>query len=210
MGCVVKSPEQRITVAVTGASGSIYAERLVEQLLKSDVDRIYLVASDAAVQVVRYELKPRSDGFSLIKALSGELSDSDKKIVRVLKNNDFFAPIASGSSAATGMVVVPCSMGTLGRIAHGLSSNLLERAADVMLKEKAPLVFCPRETPLSKLHLENMVRLTDLGAVMVPPMPAFYNHPKSLDDTIDFVVGRLLDALQITHNLYPRWNERML
>ena len=203
-------PEQRIVVGITGASGSVYAERLVEELLARDIPRIYVLATEAGKQVVNYELKPRREGFSLIAALAGELQESFRDRVRVLRNDDFFSPIASGSSAATGMVVAPCSMGTLARVAGGMSTNLMERAADVMLKEKRPLIFCPRETPLSRIHLENMLRLTELGATMIPPMPAFYNHPKTLDDTIDFVVGRLLDALAIKHELYPVWNERRL
>ena len=119
--------------------------------------------------------------------------------------DDFFAPVASGSSAPDAMVVCPCSMGSLGRIAAGLSSSLLERVADVMLKEGRPLLLVPRETPLSAIHLENMLKLARLGVRIVPPMPAFYHHPQSLDDLVDFVVGKVLDQLGVEHRLFKRW-----
>lgn len=200
--------ERRIMIGVTGASGAIYAERLVD-VLKSKVERIYLVFTDAAEKVVRHELKPRTDGFSLARAAQGELAEADRKTIRLLRNDDLFAPVASGSSAPTSMVVLPCSMGTLARIAQGISGNLLERSADVCLKQKRPLVICPRETPLSAIHLRNMLSLSELGVHMVPAMPAFYQHPKSVEDMVDFVVGRVLEVLDLPHELYPAWNARM-
>jgi 4-hydroxy-3-polyprenylbenzoate decarboxylase len=198
----------RILVGVTGASGSIYAERLVE-VLREIVPRIYLVATDTGLQVVRHELKPREEGFSLVKALSGELAERDRGVIRVVKNDDLFAPVASGSSAPTAMVVLPCSMGSMARINQGISSNLLERAADVCLKQQRKLVICPRETPLSVVHLRNMLSLAEMGVSIVPAMPAFYQGPKSIGDMVDFVVGRVLEMLGLEHALYPPWNARM-
>jgi len=200
--------DARILVAVTGASGSIYAERLVD-ILRTKVERVYLLFSDAGLQVVRHELKPRTEGFSLVRAAAGDLDPADRQVIRLLDNNDLFAPVASGSSAPTAMVVLPTSMGTLGRICHGISSNLLERSADVCLKQKRPLVLCPRETPLSAIHLKNMLQLAEYGASIVPAMPAFYQHPKSIEDLVDFMVGRVLEVLDLPHGLYPPWNSRM-
>jgi len=198
----------RVFVGVTGASGSVYAERLIE-VLRGLVPRIYLVATDTGIQVVRHELKPRNEGFSLVRALSGDLDESDRSIIRVCKNDDLFAPVASGSSAPTAMVVMPCSMGTMARINQGISGNLLERAADVCLKQGRKLVICPRETPLSVIHLRNMLSLAEMGVHVVPAMPAFYQGPKSIGDMVDFVVGRVLEVLGLEHELYPPWNVRM-
>jgi 4-hydroxy-3-polyprenylbenzoate decarboxylase len=197
---------KRVFVAVTGASGSIYADRLV-QCLRGKVERIYLCATDAGHKVVEHELP----GTSVLRAiLSGEISGSDRELFRVFKNDDLFAPIASGSSAPTHMIVAPCSMGTLARIAHGMSSNLVERAADVCLKQKSPLVLVPRETPLNAIHLRNMLTLAEMGAHMIPPVPGFYQKPKTIDDLVDFIVGRLLEAVGISdHGLYDPWNKRM-
>lgn len=201
--------EHRILIGVTGASGAIYAERLIN-VLRNLVPRIYLVFSDAARQVVRHELRdPGEENFSLVRAAQGHLSDSDRHVIRLFKNDDLFAPVASGSSAPSAMIVVPCSMGSLGRIAHGVSSNLLERAADVVLKEKKRLVFVPRETPLSSIHLRNMLTLSEMGAHIVPAMPAFYQNPQNCMDLVDFMVGRFMDALGFPHDLYAAWNPRM-
>lgn len=200
--------EPRILVAVTGASGALYAERLVDVLRRS-VPRVYLVFSETAEKVVRHELKPRESGFSLVKAAAGLVAEEDRAVIRLLKNDDFFAPVASGSSAPTAMVVLPCSMGSLARIAQGISSNLIERSADVCLKQKRPLILCPRETPLSAIHLRNMLALAELGVQLVPAMPAFYQHPKSIEDLADFQAGRVLEALGLGHDLYTPWNQRM-
>lgn len=200
--------EHRILIGVTGASGAVYAERLVDVLV-GRVARIYLVMTESGVKVVRHELKQRRDGFSLAKAAAGELAEGERSVIRLLKNDDLFAPVASGSSAPTSMVVMPCSMGTLARIAQGISGNLLERSADVCLKQRRPLVICPRETPLSAIHLRNMLSLAELGVHIVPPMPAFYQQPESIHDMVDFVVGRVLEVLGLAHDLYPPWNARM-
>lgn len=199
----------KVMIAVTGASGSVYAERLVEALL-TKVNRIYLVASQSGKQVVAHELRKKEVGFSLRAALQGELDPKHRDCIRVFDESDLFAPVASGSSVPSHMVVVPSSMGTLARIHHGLSSNLIERAADVMLKQGKPLIICPRETPLNTIHLENMLGLSKLGVKIVPAMPAFYQHPTTIDDLIDFVVGRILELLNLEHDLYRKWNPRMV
>lgn len=202
---------RRILIGVTGASGSVYAERLIEALLAAGVGRIYIVATDSGQQVVRHELPPsRTDGISLPRILSGEMTETERSVIRVFKNDDLFAPVASGSSAPTDMIVVPCSMGTLGRIANGISGCLLERAADVMLKQKRRLVLVPRETPLHAIHLQNLLTLAQMGTAIVPPSPGFYQKPKTIDDMVDFVTGRILEVLDIPHELYQKWNPRMM
>ncbi len=203
------SIEHRILIGVTGASGSIYAERLVQALLPK-VSRLYLVFSETARKVVQHELSDKIDTeFSLVRACRGDLSDLERTVIRIFGSEDLFAPVASGSSVPTAMVVAPCSMGALARIAHGISSNLLERSADVVLKQRCPLILLPRETPLSSIHLRNMLSLSDMGAHIIPAMPGFYQRPQSIDDLVDFVVGRVLDALDFPHDLYQPWNKRM-
>ncbi len=196
---------QRILVAVTGASGSIYADRLVECLLKLEVERIYVVFSDTGRQVLQHELAGQKS--RLGQLAKGGASD---QAIRLLQNGDFFAPVASGSSAPTSMVVVPCSMGCAARIAHGTSQSLIERAADVMLKSRRPSIVCPRETPLSLIHLRNLTMLCEAGANILPLMPGFYHRPKSLTEVIDFLVGRILEQLGQRHDLYPPWNAHMM
>ncbi len=199
---------QRILIGVTGASGSIYAERLIA-VLRTRVERIYLVATESGVKVAQHELKRHEDGFSLVRALAGEIDEADRKVIRLCRNDDLFAPVASGSSAPTAMIVMPCSMGSMARIHQGVSSNLLERAADVCLKQSRRLIICPRETPLNVIHLRNMLGLAEMGVAIVPAMPAFYQHPKTIEDMVDFVVGRVLELLGMDHELYPAWNARM-
>lgn len=197
-------------MAVTGASGAIYAEKILHFFLEQ-CERIYLIVSDAGRQVVDFELKTSNEPehFSLKRCLSGSLNDKEKEIFRIFDSNQLFAPVASGSNSADSMIIVPCSMGSLSRIAHGTSSNLIERSADVMIKSQKPLVLCPRETPLSAIHLSNMLELARLGVQIVPPVPAFYHLPKTLDDSVYFVVGRLVEALGFEHKLYAKWNDRM-
>lgn len=196
---------RRILIAVTGASGSIYAERLIQQCV-ARFPRIYIVATNAARQVIEHEL-PK--GSLLRQILAGETPENHRDCIRLMKNDDLFSPVASGSSAPTDMVVVPCSMGSLARIAQGHSTNLLERAADVVLKQRQRLIIVPRETPLNTIHLRNMLTLSEMGVAIVPAMPAFYQYPKTIDDMVDFVVGRLLELLDIDHDLYRPWNSRM-
>jgi 4-hydroxy-3-polyprenylbenzoate decarboxylase len=175
--------------------------------------RIYVVATSAASQVADHELTrahgENTETVSLRALLAGDIRPEHRDTIRVLRNDDLFAPVASGSSAPTDMVVVPCSMGSLARIAQGHSTNLLERAADVVLKQRRRLIMVPRETPLNAIHLRNMLTLSEMGVTMVPAMPAFYHHPKSIDDMVDFVVGRILELLDVDHDLYRPWNARM-
>lgn len=201
----------RLFLGLTGASGSIYAERLIQASLPH-FERIYLVATDTGKAVARHELY----GFDLFEQQEPRLLDIIAKKhadvfrdkIKIFNNSDFFAPTASGSSAPTHMVVLPCSMGTLARIACGVSSNLLERTADVMLKQKNPLILCPREAPFNSIHLENMLKLSNLGTSILPASPGFYNQPQSSLELIDFVVGKILDQFKIEHNLYSKWNEK--
>ena len=190
----------RILLAITGASGSIYGLRLLEELLKGG-HRVTLVASASGREVCRFETGVElSDGDGLKQCWG--LPDADLTLRGV---NDLWAPEASGSAAPEALVIAPCSMGTVGRIAAGISGSLIERAADVMLKERRPLVLLPRETPLSSIHLENLLKLSQAGARIVPAMPAFYQRPESMDELVDFVVGKLLDQLGIEHSLFRPW-----
>ena len=199
--------ERRILLAVTGASGSVYAQRLLQVLMQM-FERIYLVCSESGKQVVEHELANDGAPSSLREILKGKRTGDEK--VRLYANDDFFAPFASGSNAATDIVVIPCSMGTLSRVCHGFSSSLLERACDVTLKQKKRLVLVPRETPLSIIHLQNMLRLAQAGAHIVPANPAFYHKPRTLEDSVDFVVSRVLDCLELKHDLSKRWGNRRL
>lgn len=189
-----------ILVAITGASGSIYGLRLLEELLKAG-HQVTLVASASGREVCRFETGVELADSDTLKA---RWAVSDAKLI-LRGVDDLWAPEASGSAAPEAMVIAPCSMGTAGRIAAGISGNLIERAADVMLKERRPLLLLPRETPFSSIHLENLLKLSQIGARIVPAMPAFYQRPATLDDMVDFVVGKLLDQLGINHSLFRRW-----
>ncbi|MDA3130198.1 UbiX family flavin prenyltransferase [Aliibacillus thermotolerans] len=193
------------TVAITGASGAVYAVRLVQELTQGG-HHIHLLMSEASWQVFRDELlldiKDRNQCLEDLFSLS-----SPDVSIDVHDLQDFQAPVASGSYQMDAMVVIPCSMGTLSKIANGNSGNLLERAADVQLKEKRDLILVPRETPLHGGHLENMLKAERNGAQIVPAMPGFYHLPETKEDLIDFVVGKVLDALGIEHSLFRRWGE---
>ena len=197
---------KNIVVGITGASGSIYGLRLIEELLKSD-HRVSVLLSNAGRQVLAYEtgLQLSEVPAECLKQLRQHFSAGET--LQHYAINDFFAPVASGSSAPDAVVVCPCSMGTTGRIAAGLSDNLLERVADVALKEQRKLLLVPRETPFNQIHLENLLRLSKAGAQILPAMPAFYHQPQSKEDLIDFVVGKVLDNLQVEHQLFQRWGE---
>lgn len=189
-----------ILVAITGASGSIYGLRLLEELLKAG-HQVTLVASASGREVCRFETGVELADSDTLKA---RWAVPDAKLI-LRGVDDLWAPEASGSAAPEAMVIAPCSMGTAGRITAGISGNLIERAADVMLKERRPLLLLPRETPFSSIHLENLLKLSQIGARIVPAMPAFYQRPATLDDMVDFVVGKLLDQLGINHSLFRRW-----
>jgi 4-hydroxy-3-polyprenylbenzoate decarboxylase len=194
----------RYTIAITGASGSAYGLRILEQLLSKGQD-ITLVMTDAGKDVLEYEIEidlPAEDTAGTILRFL-ELPAAAQ--LRVACCSDLFDPIASGSHRMDGMIVAPASMGFCAAVATGLASNLAERAADVALKEKIPLVFVPRETPLSAIHLRNLTTLAEAGASIVPAMPAFYHRPATIDDQINFVSGKVLDVLGIEHDLFDRW-----
>ena len=196
-----------ITLAFTGASGMPYGLRLLECLLRAE-RRVALIYSPAAQVVAKQEcdLALPAQPREATRFLSGRFGAREGQLT-VFGREDWMAPIASGSNAADAMAICPCTMGTLGALAGGLADNLIERAADVMLKERRPLVLVPRETPLSVIHLENMLKLARAGAAIVPPAPGFYDHPQTLDDLVDFVVARVLDQLRVPHALGPRWGE---
>jgi 4-hydroxy-3-polyprenylbenzoate decarboxylase len=201
------SATRTITLAFTGASGMPYGTRLLECLLAAQA-RVYLLYSPAAQIVARQELEltiptqPHAAASFFAQRYGGKPGQ-----LTVFSREDWLAPVASGSNPADAMAICPCSMGTVGALAAGLADNLIERAADVMLKEHRPLVLVPRETPLSTIHLENLTRLSRAGAVILPPSPGFYGQPASLADLVDFVVARVLDQLGVEHSLGPRWGE---
>lgn len=194
-----------IAVAWTGASGMPYGLRLVEALLAAGCE-VWLLYSKVAQIVAREEagLELPSRAADAQLALEQHFAARPGQL-RVFGREQWFAPLASGSNPPDAMVVCPCTMGTLASIAAGLSRNLIERAADVAIKERRMLVLVPRETPLSVIHLENMLRLARLGAVILPPSPGFYSRPASVSDMVDFVVARVLDQLRVPHALLPRW-----
>jgi 4-hydroxy-3-polyprenylbenzoate decarboxylase len=198
-----------IVVAITGASGAIYAARTVAALLARAI-RVELVVSDYGRRLLRDELGEAAGVDRFQAYLAGRYGAEVGTGELVLHSNrDLGATIASGSHAATAMAIVPCSMKTLAGVAHGLSRNLVERAADVMLKERRRLVVVPRETPMSLPQLRNMVLCAEAGAMILPAMPAFYQQPTSLDDLAAFMAGKILTALGFEHDLYPAWTGRV-
>jgi flavin prenyltransferase len=194
-----------IAVAITGASGAIYATRTVAALLSRGV-HVELVVSDYGRRLLRDELGESASLDGLKAFLTGKYGeDVAAGSLTIHNNRDLGATIASGSHGCSGMVIVPCSMKTLAGVAHGLSRSLIERAADVMLKERRTLVLVPRETPMSLPQLKNMVLCAEAGAMILPAMPAFYQLPKTLDDLADFLAGKILSSLGFEHELYPQW-----
>ena len=201
------SQRKTIAVALTGASGMPYGVRLIERLIESGV-RVQLLYSQVAQIVARQEMD------LTLPARAADLQDDFSRRfaaqpgqLEVYGREEWFAPLASGSNPPDAMVICPCTMGTLAAVAAGLAQNLIERAADVVLKEGRKLVLVPRETPFSAIHLENMLKLARAGAVILPPNPGFYNHPQSVQDMVDFVVARVLDQLGVEHQLMRRWGE---
>ncbi|MFA5700207.1 MAG: flavin prenyltransferase UbiX [Desulfuromonas sp.] len=210
---VEENRARHIALAICGASGARYALTVLEQLLGCGC-RVSLLTSGAGRQVLRLEQELSAQGKlswpddpavqqreleTYYRLSAGQLS--------CYAEHDFMAPVASGSAPCAAMVIVPASMGIVGRLAAGVSTSLIERAADVMLKERRPLILVPRETPLHSIHLRNLLTLSETGAVILPAMPAFYMGAQSLQDLINFVAGRILDQLQLEHNLLQRWGE---
>jgi 4-hydroxy-3-polyprenylbenzoate decarboxylase len=197
---VLPREELPIVVAITGASGAPYAVRLLEQLLAAD-RQVWLIVSSHGLRLLHTELD--IDSVDALRERVGV--EAFRRLVTVYEDADRGAAPASGSARNAGMVICPCSMGTLSAISVGASRSLVERAADVMLKERRPLVLVPRETPLSAIHLQNMLRLSRAGAVILPAAPGFYHRPTSIEDLVDFIVARVLDQLGVNHSLVKRW-----
>jgi 4-hydroxy-3-polyprenylbenzoate decarboxylase len=197
--------KKAIALAITGASGALYSVRTLAELLTRGL-HVELVVSDYGRRLLRDELGDEAAIEKMIPYLSSKYGDGvTAGSLTVHSNRDLGATIASGSHSCAAMAIVPCSMKTLAGVAHGLSRNLVERAADVMLKERRRLVIVPRETPMSLPALKNMVLCAEAGAMIVPAMPAFYQQPKSLDDLADFMAGKIVSALGFEHDLYPAW-----
>jgi flavin prenyltransferase len=192
-----------IVVAITGASGAPYAVRLLSALAKAK-ESVQLIVSSHGLRLLKTEMD--IDSIGTLRDRVGKAAWDT--YVTTFDDADRGASPASGSALNAGMVICPCSMGTLSAIAAGSSRSLVERAADVALKERRKLILVPRETPLSAIHLENMLRVTRAGAVVLPAAPGFYHKPKSIDDLVNFVVARVLDHLGVSHSLVPRWSER--
>ncbi|WP_299230795.1 flavin prenyltransferase UbiX [uncultured Halomonas sp.] len=196
-----------VTVALTGASGAQYGLRLIDALVAANHE-VWVMISKAAHLVIATETdielpaRPERLAESLV-----ERSGARPGQIRCFGREDWMAPVASGSGAPSAMVICPCSTGTLSAVATGASNNLIERAADVALKERRTLVLVPREAPLSAIHLQHMLDLTRQGVVVLPAAPGFYHRPQSIDDLIDFIVARILNQLGIEHRLMPRWGE---
>lgn len=190
---------KKIVVGITGASGSIYSKRLIEELLKKEI-YVHVICTENGKKVMKYETSLDIEQWvCLLKA--------EYEHIKLEDINDLFSGVASGSYKFDAMIILPCSMGTLAEISNGLSRNLLCRAADVALKENRRLIICPRETPLNAIHLENMLKLSKLGVTILPPMPGFYHKPKTLEDVVDFVVGKILDNLSIENTLFEKWGD---
>ncbi len=198
---------QRITLAITGASGAQYGLRLLEVLL-SGGHQVYLMVSKAAHVVIATETDLKLPGQAAqLEAFLSDYYQAAPGQLRVYGKEDWMAPPASGSGAPSSMVVCPCSTGTLSAIACGASNNLIERAADVALKERRKLILVPREAPYSSIHLEHMLKLSQMGAVILPASPGFYHRPQTIDDMVDFIVARILNQLGIEQQLLPRWGQ---
>ncbi|MBA6232615.1 MULTISPECIES: flavin prenyltransferase UbiX [unclassified Colwellia] len=196
---------EKITVAITGASGAPYALRLIECLVAANVE-IYVLCSSAARVVLDTEVGVKIPGSpdGATQFLSEKFKAKPSQIT-VFGKEQWFSPVASGSAAPKKMIVCPCSTGTLAAITLGMSDNLIERAADVVIKERGQLILVVRESPFSTIHLQNMLTLSQMGVTIMPAAPGFYHHPQSINDLIDFMVGRMLDHLSIEQSIIPRW-----
>ena len=193
------------TIAITGASGATYGMRVLRALITGG-HNVYLTITGDGLHILNDEtgLMLKGSETDIQYALEKHLEAKEGQL-RYFDEDNLYAPIASGSSPVDGMVVIPCSMKALSSMAHGFASNLIERAADVTIKEKRKLIIVPRETPLSTIHLRNMLALSEVGCHIIPAMPAFYHHPKKITDMVDFIAGRVLDALGVENDLSPRW-----
>lgn len=199
--------ERTVTLAMTGASGAQYGLRLLQCLLAADC-RVYLLLSGAAEVVIRTETNLElPETLDEQQQMLSQTFGADDEQLQLFSREDWFSPVASGSSSPSSMVICPASGGCLSAVAHGASNNLIERAADVALKERRQLIMVPREAPYSEVHLENMLKLTRMGAIIIPASPGFYMQPNSIEELVDFVVARILDQLGLEQDLMPRWGE---
>lgn len=200
----------RYFIGITGASGHHYAERLIQALVRSG-HQVDLALTEAGCKVLRHErgIDAGVSGELLAEKLPAWIGDDVAREVRCFAAGAVESPAASGSAGTVAVILCPCSMGTLARVAAGFSSNLVERAADVALKEGRELVLVPRETPMSEIHLENLLRLARMGAVVLPAMPGFYHGPRTIADLVDHVVGKVLDRLGVEHALFQRWDGKL-
>ncbi len=202
---------KRYILAITGASGSIFGMRLLEELLK--VAEVHLAISANTFSIIKDETgldwspQVESSEFGVRSLRTEEIIRKHFNTDRLFfyEDKQMYAPVASGSFKTDGMLAVPCSMKTLSGIANGYANNLIERAADVTIKEGRPLLLSPREMPFSAIHLENMLKLARIGVKIAPPVPAFYHKPKNLDDIVNFIVGKILDSFGVEHELFKRW-----
>ena len=200
-----KGFDSAVTVAITGASGACYALRLIECLVAAN-KQVYVLMSSAARVVFDTEVGLKLPGSPEAQsAFWCQHFNVQPEQVIAFGKEQWFSPVASGSAAPKQMVVCPCSTGTLAAISQGMSDNLIERAADVVIKERGQLILVPRETPFSTIHLRNMLSLSELGATVMPAAPGFYHQPESINDLVDFMVGRILDHLGIDQKIMPRW-----
>jgi 4-hydroxy-3-polyprenylbenzoate decarboxylase len=199
-----------IVVGISGASGPIIGIRLIEELLNSG-EKVAAIVSKPACQIIEYEILRGKSPFSSLKDLLATRGLSgNHDLLSEFKNNDFFAPVASGSTKFQAMVVIPCSMKTLSAIVHGYADSLITRTCDVALKERRRCIIVPRETPLSVVHTENIHRAALAGIEIVPPVPGFYTRPESVDDVVNFVVGKVLNLLGFDHDLFESWGKKEL
>jgi 4-hydroxy-3-polyprenylbenzoate decarboxylase len=206
---VADTPET-ITLAITGASGAQYGLRLLQCLLAAD-KRVFVMISRAAQVVISTETDFKMPGTPADQEqFLSQLYKAKPNQLKVFGREQWMAPVASGSGAPSKMVVCPCSTGSLSAIATGASNNLIERAADVALKERRQLILVPREAPYSEIHLEHMLKLTRMGVIVIPASPGFYNRPTTVEDMIDFVVARIMNQLDIEQNLLPRWGDDLI
>ncbi|PCJ16537.1 MAG: aromatic acid decarboxylase [Gammaproteobacteria bacterium] len=196
----------QVTVAITGASGAQYGLRLIECLVAAD-KRVNILVSKAAQVVIATETDIKLPTRSHWVEFFSQKHQAKEGQIRVYGVEEWLAPVASGSGGSQAMVICPCSTGTLSAVATGASNNLIERAADVALKERKPLIMVPRETPYSEIHLQNMLTLTRMGAVILPASPGFYNKPSDINDLVDFIVARILGHLGIEQDMVPKWGE---
>jgi 4-hydroxy-3-polyprenylbenzoate decarboxylase len=197
-----------IAVAITGASGPVLGIRLIEEIL-SGGEGVYAVVSKAAWQIIGHELACKKEGASPLSSLIAKRGKTkNTRLLKEFDDDDFFSPLASGSTLFEAMVVIPCSMKTLSGIAHGYADSLITRACDVAIKEKRKLIVVPRETPLSMIHIENMHKLALAGAVIMPPVLSFYTLPKSTDDMVDFIIGKTLNLLGKKNILFKSWGNQ--